>query len=206
VKYYSSERNLSLELGMIAISQPILMTVEEYLAWEPQQELRYEYVHGEGLAMTGGTIPHNDIAINFLTALLPQIRAQGCRINMANVQLQIDEFGPYYYPDLIISCDRRDVTARKCIQFPKLIIEVLSPGTADKDRGDKFTDYQRIPTLQEYWLIHSEKISAECYRRGEGRMWLYYPYIAGDKIALDSVGISLEIEQLYAGINFEAEK
>jgi Uma2 family endonuclease len=191
---------------MIATPRPAPMSVKEYLAWEPQQEIRYEYVHGEVLAMTGGTIPHNDIAINLLTILLPQIRAQGCRLNMADVKLQIDTSSLYYYPDLIVSCDPRDLNALKFIQFPKLIVEVLSPGTADKDRGDKFRDYQTIPTLQEYLLINSEKISAECYRRGEGRMWLYYPYALGDVIALESLGISVEIEQLYAGINFESSR
>ncbi len=187
---------------MIATRHPAPMSIEEYLVWEPQQEMRYEYVHGEVLAMTGGTIPHNDIAINLLTILLPQIRAEGCRLNMADVKLQIDTSGLYYYPDLIVSCDPRDLNARKYIQFPKLIVEVLSPGTADKDRGDKFRDYQSIPTLQEYLLIDSEKISAECYRRGEGRMWLYYPYTAGDAINLESLGISVSIEQLYIGIDF----
>jgi Uma2 family endonuclease len=190
---------------MIATSHPAPMSVEAYLAWEPQQETRYEYVHGEVLAMTGGTVPHNDIAINLLTILLPQVRAQGCRLNMADVKLQIDTSGLYYYPDLIVSCDPRDRNARKFIQFPKLIVEVLSPGTADKDRSNKFRDYQTIPTLQDYLLIDSEKISAECYRRGEGRMWLYYPHTAGDAIALESLGISLAIEKLYADINFEAE-
>jgi Uma2 family endonuclease len=190
---------------MIATPHPAPMSVEAYLAWESQQETRYEYVHGEVLAMTGGTIPHNDIAINLLTILLPQVRVQGCRLNMADVKLQIDISGLYYYPDLIVSCDPRDLNARKFIQFPKFIVEVLSQGTADKDRGDKFRDYQCIPTLQEYLLINSEKISAECYRRGQGRMWLYYPYATGDTIALESLGISLAIEQLYAGINFEVE-
>ena len=187
---------------MFSTRHPAPMSVEEYLAWEPLQETRYEYVHGEVLAMTGGTIPHNDIAINLLTILLPQIRAEGCRLNMADVKLQIDTSGLYYYPDLIVSCDPRDLNARKFIQFPKLIVEVLSPGTANKDRGDKFRDYQSIPTLQEYLLIDSEKISAECYRRGEGRMWLYYPYNAGDAINLESLGISVSIEQLYIGIDF----
>ena len=187
---------------MIATRHPAPMSIEEYLAWEPLQEMRYEYVHGEVLAMTGGTIPHNDIAINLLTILLPQIRAEGCRLNMADVKLQIDTSGLYYYPDLIVSCDPRDLNAYKFIQFPKLIVEVLSPGTADKDRGDKFRDYQSIPTLQEYLLIDSEKISAECYRRGEGRMWLYYPYTAGDAINLESLGITVSIEQLYIGIDF----
>lgn len=190
---------------MIATPEPSQMSVEAYLDWEPQQEMRYEYVNGEIYAMTGGTIPHNDIAINLLSTLLPQVRAQGCRLNMADVKLQVDASGLYYYPDLIVSCDSRDLNARKFIQYPKLIVEVLSPGTADKDRGDKFRDYQRIPTLQEYLLISSDKISAECYRRGEGRMWLYYPYTVGDEIVLESLGYRIAIEQLYLGVNFEVQ-
>lgn len=55
---------------MITIpQQPLKMTVEEYLEWEPQQDLRYEYANGEVFAMTGGTIPHNDIALNLYTGL-----------------------------------------------------------------------------------------------------------------------------------------
>ncbi len=180
------------------------MTTAEYLTWEPQQEIRYEYINGDLVAMTGGTVPHNDIAINLLTVLLPPVRASGCRINMADVKLCVNESGLYYYPDLIVSCHPQDLNARQFIQFPKLIVEVLSPGTADKDRTDKFTDYQSIPTLQEYLLISSEKISVECYRRGEGRMWLYYPYTAGDVLSLESLGVSVAIEQIYVYIKFGA--
>jgi Uma2 family endonuclease len=187
---------------MISSAPSPPMTAAEYLDWEPQQEQRYEYINGEIVAMTGGTVPYNDIAINLLTALLPQVRASGCRIDMADVKLCVNETGLYYYPDVMVSCHPQDLNARKFIQFPKLIAEVLSPGTADKDRTDKFTDYQGIPTLQEYLLISSEKISAECYRRDEGRMWLYYPYSSGDSIALESLGITIAIEQLYIGIDF----
>jgi Uma2 family endonuclease len=190
---------------MISSAPSPHMTAAEYLAWEPLQEIRYEYINGNIIAMTGGTVPHNDISINLLTALLPSVRASGCRINMADVKLCVNESGLYYYPDLMVSCHPQDLNARKFIQFPKLIVEVLSPGTADKDRTDKFTDYQSIPTLQEYLLISSEKISVECYRRGEGRMWLYYPYTSGDLINLESLGISVEIEQLYIGVEFQSK-
>ncbi len=60
---------------MIAIpQQPEKMTIEEYLEWEPHQHLRYQYFNGEVFAMTGATIPHNDIALNFYTALRPHLR------------------------------------------------------------------------------------------------------------------------------------
>jgi Uma2 family endonuclease len=191
---------------MIAIpQQPQKMTIEEYLEWEPQQELRYEYVNGEVFAMTGGTIPHNDIALNFYTALRPHLRARGCRVNVSDVKVQFDTKNLYYYPDIIVSCDPQDLNARKFIQNPKIIAEVLSPGTTGKDRGEKFTNYLKIPSLQEYLLIDSETISVERYCRGEGRMWLYYPYTKGDIITLSSIEFEIAIALLYEGVAFEAE-
>ncbi|WP_026087758.1 Uma2 family endonuclease [Chlorogloeopsis fritschii PCC 9212] len=191
---------------MIANSQLQKMTIEEYLEWEPLQDCRYEYVNGEVLAMTGGTIPHNDIALNIYRALYPHLRSRGCRINVADVKVQVSPNSPYYYPDVIISCDSRDLNARKFIQYPKLIIEVLSPGTEAKDRGEKFAYYRTIPTLQEYIIIESEKIGVESYRRGEGRMWLYYPYTEGDIITIESIEFSCAIELLYENVNFESEE
>jgi Uma2 family endonuclease len=79
--------------------------------------------------MTGGRVPHNDIAINLLTLLLPTVRANGCRINMTDVKLCIDETGLFYYPELLVSCHPQDLSARKFLRFPKLIAEVLSPST-----------------------------------------------------------------------------
>lgn len=186
--------------------QPQKMTIEEYLLWELDQDLRYEYINGEVFAMTGGTIPHNDIALNLYTALRPHLRPRGCRVNVSDVKVRVTSKSPYFYPDLIVSCDHQDLNAHKFIQNPKLIVEVLSPSTTSKDRGEKFRYYLGMPTLQEYLLIDSEKISVERYCRGEGRMWLYYPYTTGDIITLSSIEFELPIELLYEGVGFETEE
>lgn len=186
---------------MIATPQPPNMTIAEYLEWEPLQELRYEYIHGTVIAMAGGTIPHNDIALNLYRALYPQVRSKGCRINVADVKVEVNSNSPYYYPDVVVSCHPDDLTARKLLRHPKLIVEVLSPGTEAKDRGEKFAHYRSSPTLQEYVLIESEKVGVECYRRGEGRLWLYYPYIDGDVITLESIDFSFPIALLYENVS-----
>ncbi len=49
---------------MIAQLQTQYMTPQEYLEWEEQQPLKYEYMEGEVFAMTGGTLPHTYIALN----------------------------------------------------------------------------------------------------------------------------------------------
>ncbi|MEM9219693.1 MAG: Uma2 family endonuclease [Cyanobacteria bacterium P01_F01_bin.150] len=134
---------------MIAQPQSQSMTVTDYLEWEPQQELRYEFVWGELRAMTGGTIPHNLIALNLYRAIWEIVRTQGCRTFVNDVKVQVNEAGLYRYPDVMVSCDKRDRANLKLICFPKLIVEVLSPGTEALDRGVKFAEYRDLPTLQE---------------------------------------------------------
>lgn len=189
---------------MIAIPEPPpKMSPEEYLEWETGQDIRYEYCNGEIFAMTGSTIPHNDIALNLYRTLYPHLRSRGCRANVSDVKAQLNAGSQYYYPDVIVSCDPQDRMARKFIQNPTLIAEVLSPSTSAKDRGEKFTNYIKHATLQEYLLISSEKISVERYCRGEGRMWLYYPYTSGDTVTLSSLELEFAIELLYEDIVLE---
>lgn len=134
---------------MIAEPNNGLMSPETYLEWEAQQPLKYEYIQGQAYAMTGGTLPHNDIAVNLTAALKPFLRGKGCKVRMADAKVGITEQGPYFYPDIVVSCDQRDRKALKVIRYPQLIVEVLSPGTEGFDRGDKFKFYRRIQTLQE---------------------------------------------------------
>ncbi|MGK7891829.1 MAG: Uma2 family endonuclease [Leptolyngbyaceae cyanobacterium] len=186
---------------MVAQPQAPLMSVTDYLEWEPRQELRYEFIWGEVLAMTGGTIPHNLIALNLYSAIRALTRGQGCRTFVNDVKVQVDESGLYLYPDLLVSCDERDRSNTQFIQFPRLIVEVLSPSTEALDRGDKFAEYRSLPTLQEYVLIRSTKVSVECFRRREGSLWSYQAYGEGDEITLESIGFTGAIALLYEDVD-----
>ncbi|MFP4008428.1 MAG: Uma2 family endonuclease [Spirulinaceae cyanobacterium] len=179
------------------------MTVEEYLEWEAKQELRYEYIDGEIIAMTGGTLPHNKIALNFYTALRPHLKAKGCEAYVSDVQVKDVRNQRYFYPDLVITCHEADLNARNFIEYPRVIVEVLSPSTAAYDRGQKFSYYRQLSSLTEYVLIDSEAQRVEVYRRAEGKMWAYFPYERGDTITLDSIEFECDIANLYEGVNWE---
>lgn len=69
--------------------------------------------------MTGGTIPHNDIAPNLYRPLYPHLRSRGCRVNVLDVKMQLTAQSRYYYSDVIVSCDPEDLNARKySLHFP----------------------------------------------------------------------------------------
>lgn len=189
---------------MIASPQPQEMTALEYLEWEPRQELRYEYCNGQVFAMTGGTKGHNRAALNLYGALVDRVDAEGCEINVSDVKVEPGEGLSYRYPDLIVSCDERDKQEAAFYRFPKLIVEVLSPGTETVDREDKFQEYIQVPTLEEYVLISSQRMQVECYRRGEGRVWLYFPCKAGESVSIASMDVEFSIEQLYKNVRLES--
>lgn len=188
---------------MIANRQAQFMTPDEYLEWEEHQGSRHEYLDGEVIAMTGSSLFHNDIALNLYRSLYPHVRARGCRINVSDVKVKVNAM-TYFYPDLVVSCDDRDRTATQLFQYPKLIVEVLSPSTEAYDRGKKFTNYRTLPTLQEYVLIDTTEISVDCYRRGEGRQWWLAPYAVDDTLTLESVEFSCPIELLYEDVPLES--
>jgi Uma2 family endonuclease len=174
------------------------MTPAEFLQWEEKQELRHEYVNGEVVAMSGGTIPHNDLALNFYRALYDHVRSRGCRINVSDVKVKIRR--RFRYPDLVVTCDDRDKSATKLFQYPKLIVEVLSPSTEAVDRGQKLQEYQSLSTLQEYVLINSDRMIIEIYRRGESRVWQYESYIAGETVELQSIEFPCKIDRIYEDV------
>ena len=174
------------------------MTPEEFLAWEKTQEIRHEYVNGDVIAMAGGTIAHNDLAISLLLRLAPHVKSRGCRINVADVKVQIRR--RYRYPDLVVTCDDRDKRAINLFQYPKVIVEVMSPSTESTDRGKKWREYQSIDTLQEYVLISPNELAIEVYQRQVDSIWQYVTYESGSQFQLESLEFACAIEDIYESI------
>lgn len=185
---------------MVALSDfpPQRMSPQEFLNWEATQEERYEYVNGRIVAMTGGTIPHNDLALNLYRALYDHVRSRGCKVNVADVKVKMRR--RFRYPDLVVTCDDRDKAATKLLQYPKVIVEVLSPGTETTDRGEKLQEYRNLATLEEYVLINSEKAVVEVYRRSSERVWFYESYGIENTLGLKSLEFECAIAQIYEGI------
>lgn len=191
---------------MVATPQPKYMTPQEYLDWEEQQPIKYEYINGEVYAMTGGTLAHNSIALNLASNLKTHVRGKGCKVFMADAKLGVSENGPFHYPDVMVTCDERDRNAKKVIYHPSIIVEVLSPSTESFDRGKKFQQYRRISTLREYVLISAEQLTVEVFRLNDRGIWELYTYMEGEEMYLNSVDFRCAIELLYEDVVLESQE
>jgi Uma2 family endonuclease len=188
---------------MVALSDRVTMTAEEYLAWEPTQEERYEYWDGEVVAMSGGTRNHNRIAGNFFRLLADILADRPCEVYIVDIKVQVEPGQRYFYPDVVVTCDRRDDDPQ-WVKFPCLIVEVLSPSTEALDRGAKFAKYRQFSTLKEYVLVQVEQPAVEVFRRNEKDQWVLSEYALGDRLQLESAGMEIAVADLYRQVKFEA--
>lgn len=185
---------------MVAALKSFGFTPQEYFDWEELQQQRHEYFDGEVYAMAGGTLVHGRIGLNVASLLQSHVSGSGCVTYNSDCKLGISEKGPFTYPDVSVSCDDRDRTAQQFIQFPCLIVEVLSPSTEAYDRGGKFKLYRQLDSLQEYVLVSSETQLVEVFRRGTSGTWELTVYEEGENITLQSIGLTVEVEAFYQNV------
>jgi Uma2 family endonuclease len=97
-----------------------------------------------------------------------------------------------------VTCDERDTNSTEdFILYPILVIEVLSPSTAAFDRGEKFADYQTLPSLREYVLINQSQMRVECFSLEESGSWVSQTYEQGSEVDFASIDFRGDIASIY---------
>ncbi len=184
-------------------SQPLtFITPEEYLAAERQAERKSEYLNGEVFAMAGASGNHDDIVANLIVGLGSQLQHGDCKVHTADLRVRVRPKGAYLYvyPDLTVVCGKpqfEDVHFDTLLN-PKVIIEVLSPSTQAKDRGEKSPLYRQLPSLAEYLLIAQNRPYVEHYvRQPDGNWLLSERDQLEDTLELRSIGATLKLADIY---------
>ncbi len=183
---------------MISSARHHRYTYSEYLALEEHANVRHEFFDGEIYGMAGGTPEHAAICTNVSTALNVQLRGRGCRVHSSDLLIRVLETGLATYPDVTVVCARAelDPANRNAITNPMVIVEVLSPGTAEYDRGEKLAHYERIPSLREVVLVAHDERLIEVWRRGDSDAWTRGEARSGS-IRLASVNCTLDVDDVY---------
>ncbi len=178
-------------------------TPEEYLALERESTIKHEYRQGLVFAMAGAKKSHVTIVGNLSGLFFNHFRGvEDCYFYANDVKVRLLEGDGYYYPDMTVTCDEKDNGLdNSYIEYPKLIIEVLSDSTEAFDRGDKFADYKTLSSLEEYVLIHQKQMLVERFLKKAENLWSTQTYRASDQIEFASIGYRCPIEFLYEKVN-----
>lgn len=95
------------------------------------------------------------------------MRGTQCEPFTSDVRVHLPACNRYFYPDVSVACGGtfENVDGVRSLQNPSLVVEVLSPSTANMDRGDKLICYQTLPSLQAYLLVSKDRPLVQVYER-----------------------------------------
>ena len=154
-------------------TQPVAKIGEqEYLEHERNAEWPSEYLNGEVFPMDSASARHGLICTNITGCLILEPGKRGY-LFYSTGRLRIEATGLYTYPDLMLVCgepkylDERGET----VANPAIIFEILSRTTRDYDRGEKFDQYQTIPSLREYITVAQYKPQVQHRVRQPDSSW-----------------------------------
>lgn len=191
---------------MSAVPATKYITAEEYLLQEETASEKHEYFGGEVFAMSGGSINHNTISVNLISEINAFLKGKNCRVFNSDQKIHIQSNGLFTYPDASIVCNeiKRLDNRNDIIINPIVIIEVLSPGTASYDRGQKFKLYRDIPSLQEYILISSTEILLEQYSKQSEHFWSFRETKENASLLyIETIGFSCPMAEVYRDVSFD---
>ncbi|MCD8023434.1 MAG: Uma2 family endonuclease [Lachnospiraceae bacterium] len=179
-------------------------TVDDYLALP--QEQRAELIDGVIYDMAAPTYIHQAIGDRLQTLFDNYIEQKhgSCMAFTSPVDVQLDcDDRTIVQPDVLIVCDRSKFRKGRIYGAPDLIVEVLSPSTAAKDRTLKLSKYKRAG-VREYWLVDTDKKRGLVYDLENVKAPAIYGFsdtvpvgIFGDDCKVDFKGIEARIGFLY---------
>lgn len=180
------------------------VTLEDFIAAAEATDERLEFVDGRVVSMSGASLEHGLITENIAYALRARLRTGGCRVLSQGTLVAPDGSDDTFLPDVAVFCgeaQRRKVRGADVLQNPLLLVEVLSPSTADYDHGRKWLSYRGIPSLQHYLLVAQDQARVEGYTRHGEHFWHYTETLGLDsEVRLEALDMTLRLAEIYEGV------
>jgi len=132
----------------------------DYIKWTFQE--RVELIKGKIFKMAPApSRKHQKISMNLSGIIAPFLKDKPCEAYHAPFDVRLpndlsDEANNIYsvvQPDLCIICNHAILDAQGCNGAPDIVIEILSPGTKQKDLNQKYALYEEN-RIKEYWVIY----------------------------------------------------
>ncbi|HHY74568.1 MAG TPA: Uma2 family endonuclease [Bacillus bacterium] len=153
-----------------------IYTYVDYLSW-PEDE-RVEIISGVPFLQAAPSRIHQETLSELHRQIANFLVGKECKVYPApfHVVLNLDEKSEseldrknVFEPDISIVCDKSKLDDRGCKGSPDMVIEIISPSTARKDKVEKFNKYEQAG-VKEYWVVEpDEKIVGVFTLQSNGR-------------------------------------
>ena len=184
-------------MGPLALKLEERFTYGDYVTWDDDE--RWELIDGVPYNMSPApSVAHQSILMDLGKQFAVYLQGKDCKVFPAPFDVRLtesdesdDHVETVVQPDLSIICDKRTLDKAGYRGAPDLVVEILSPWTAQKDVKIKFTRYERAG-VREYWIVDPVGKTVQVFTLGEnGRYGRPQVFVDGD---MAPVGIFSDLE------------
>ena len=185
---------------MEALRKEKRYTYEDYYAWD--DDGRWELIDGVPYAMSPApSQAHQTILGSLFSQLYSFLEGKPCKVFVAPFDVRLN---PNSYddtvvqPDILVVFNDDKLDGKCCVGAPDMVIEILSPSTAIKDKNIKFNKYLQAG-VREYWIVDPGIMEVSAYTLDSGR---YYAasYADGEAAPVHVLdGCVIDLGRVFAG-------
>ncbi|MGJ0503805.1 MAG: Uma2 family endonuclease [Methylocystis sp.] len=175
---------------------------EELLPDKPADE-KWELIGGRVVRMmVGARWEHNYIIQNISAAMMTDFRRRGsdCRPFSATFWLKAPPLNLACFPDVMVRFGPLPPAATS-VDDPIVLVEVVTKGSAQRDRFEKWALYRRLPSLRHYVLVERDHLAVDVIDRVEGGFF-ERPRLGaiGDTLRLPAIEFEMSLAEIYRDV------
>ncbi len=173
-----------------------LMSVDDFLVWSLAREGKFELHDGRPVAMSPERVRHAGTKSETYAALRDAIRRAGlpCRAYVDGITIRARR-DRAFVPDVVVVCPPPPPDVVE-IDNPLIVVEVLSPSTAEADQSLKLEAYLALPSLAHYLILDPVRRVVIHHARQDGDRAMTRILHAG-ALRLDPPGLEINVEDLF---------
>jgi Uma2 family endonuclease len=175
---------------------------EDFVLDKPEDQ-KWELINGHVVrSMVGARLQHHQIIQNVNFALRSHIRAKGlpCRTFTETFWLKRRFQKLAAFPDVMVRCGPIEPDAQS-LDDPVILIEVVSPTSKNRDRGEKAAAYMRLASVKHVCFIDRDRILIEVFDRKEDAWRPRDPIDSPDAaFELTALAFSMPVAEVYRDV------
>ena len=181
-----------------------LYTYADYLKWTIEE--RFEIIKGKLFKMSPGPNTwHQIITGDLFNQLYNFLKGRQCWVFVAPFDVRLPrkskadkDITTVVQPDVCVVCDPDKIDRKGCIGAPDIVVEVLSPGSNEKDIRNKYEVYEEAG-VKEYWVVSPQDKTFFIYTLANGKFVPSRLMASGDIIHSNVLpGFTIDLSGLFA--------
>lgn len=193
---------------MVSLTEPQVVTIDEYNKLRENSESRLEYIDGIVYMTPSPSTKHQRISSRLHAKLFNFLEGKECEVFPAPFDIELrtadddkanqTEKTKVVIPDLSVICDKMKLGENKYVGSPELIIEIISPSNQAHDLVKKLNLYMQYG-VKEYWIVNPLLNTVQIYVLNEEGQYHQVEVLKETGIACSEVlkGFSVNIEELF---------